>query len=141
MSPRANNSKVESKANGRAVVNDSPADCQSREVTRLSVQIEQVPALDPVLFGGKSGNFLLFISVLRTPFQIEAELSCSIFYAVARYYKKDANDFGPETHVVLIKQMPTRKARASQVIRTFGHIFHIVILLDDKYQNHRVNGI
>ena len=33
MSPRANNSKVASKASGRAVVNDSPVDCQSREVT------------------------------------------------------------------------------------------------------------
>ena len=42
MSPRANNSKVESEANGRAVVNDSPADCQSREVTEVKFSAENL---------------------------------------------------------------------------------------------------
>ncbi len=42
MSPRANNSKVESEANGRAVVNDSPVDCQSREVTEVKFSAENL---------------------------------------------------------------------------------------------------
>ena len=42
MSPRANNSKVASKASGRAVVNDSPVDCQSREVTEGKFSAENL---------------------------------------------------------------------------------------------------
>ena len=42
MSPRANNSKVASKASGRAVVNDSPVDCQSRAVTEGKFSAENL---------------------------------------------------------------------------------------------------
>ena len=42
MSPRANNSKAASKASGRAVVNDSPVDCQSREVTEGKFSAENL---------------------------------------------------------------------------------------------------
>jgi len=42
MSPRANKSEVESEANGRAVVNDSPVDCQSREVTEGKFSAENL---------------------------------------------------------------------------------------------------
>ena len=43
MSPRANNSKAASKASGRSVVNDSPVDCQSREVTEDKFFAENLP--------------------------------------------------------------------------------------------------
>ena len=42
MSPRTNNSKVESEANDRAVVNDSPVDCQSHEVTEDKFSAENL---------------------------------------------------------------------------------------------------
>ena len=42
MSPRANNSKVEREANDRVVVNDSPVDWQSREVTEVKFSAEKI---------------------------------------------------------------------------------------------------
>ena len=41
----------------------------------------------PVLFGVKSGDFSLFKHAPRTPFQIEAEFSFSVFYVVALHCK------------------------------------------------------
>ena len=50
---------------------------------------EKVPTFELPLYGVKGWDYSFIISVYYTPFQIEAEFSCSVFDAAVLRYKNE----------------------------------------------------
>ena len=50
---------------------------------------EKVPTFELPFYGVKGWDYSFIISVYYTPFQTEAEFSCSVFDAAALHYKNE----------------------------------------------------